>query len=295
MSDAPLVSIGLPTYNRAAMLDKAMQFVLAQDYRNIEVVISDNGSTDQTAEVCRKLSERDSRIRIIRQPENIGPTANYRVVLEGATGEYYLALADDDWLAPNYVSECLAYLRSHPDHALVCGKAEMYRDGKFSHPAVKTMLTDDSPTARIVEYYLTVSENAAYHGVVRRDLLMSLPPMPNTMGGDWSWIASIAFQGKISTLETTGVVKHLGGSTASWETTVERLGLPAWQAPYWTEAILSLAVSDIAWKSPVYAPLGVAGRAALAARVTLALCYKWRIWRRWRSYVKDYLQGRRAD
>ena len=133
MTSLPLVSIGLPTYNRADTLQRAVELILAQDYRNIEVVISDNASTDRTSEFCRLLCQRDNRVRYIRQRENIGPTANYGAVLAAARGDMYMATADDDWLATNYVSECVKYLLSNPGFALVCGRSQMYRDGKFNH------------------------------------------------------------------------------------------------------------------------------------------------------------------
>jgi glycosyltransferase involved in cell wall biosynthesis len=281
MTSSPLVSIGLPTYNRSQKLERAMDFVLAQDYQNIEVIISDNASTDATPQVCQRLCSHDRRVRYIRQPTNIGPSANYREVLRAASGEMYMALADDDWIHPNYVSACLDKLLSSPDLVLVCGQAQMYREGKFSHSSVATTLLDDSPSDRVVRYYKTVAENGAFHGIVRRDLLMGLPWMPNVMAGDWLWMASIAFRGKIATLDSTQIRKHLGGASASWDAIVSTLGLPKWQARYWSQAILASVVSDIAWRSPTYAPLGTHGRAILASRVALAIALKWRLWHRW--------------
>jgi glycosyltransferase involved in cell wall biosynthesis len=290
MGSNALVSIGLPTYNRAEKLEHAMEFILAQDYRNIEIVISDNASTDRTAEVCRQLQARDSRIRYIRQRENIGPTANYRAVLAASTGDMYMAIADDDWLAPNYVSECLRGLVTKPDHVLVCGKSQMYRDGMFAYDAPATLLHDETASDRVVRYYATVIENGAFHGVIRREVLMSLPGMPQVLAGDWLWMASIAFQGKITTLDSTGIVKHLGGATVGWDRIISVLGLPNWQAQYWSEAILANVIPNIAWRSPVYAPLGMDGRALLAARVAKALAFKWRIWSRWRGYLSQLVR-----
>lgn len=293
-TSAPLVSIGLPTYNRAAKLEKATEFILAQDYSNIELVISDNASTDRTPEVCEALQRRDGRVRYIRQATNVGPTANYRAVLEGATGEMYMAIADDDWLEPNYVSSCLAALRADPELLLVCGQSMLYRDGKLKKPGSITRLLDDDATDRVVRYYQTVWENGAFHGIVRREAILGLPRMMNTMAGDWMWMASFAFTGKIETLTTTHVIKHLGGASASYANIVRVLQLPAWQGRYWTEAILSSVMRDI-WRSPVYEPLGAVGRARLAARVAMALAVKWKIWHQWRRYAQDAIRQLVAD
>lgn len=285
MTSRPLVSIGLPTYNRAEKLAQSVERLLGQDYSNIEVVISDNASTDGTAELCRRLMARDKRVRYVRQAVNIGPTANYGAVLAASTGELYMATADDDWLDANYVGTCVDFLMENRDFALVCGRSRMYRHGEFSHAASPTTLLSESPSVRVVDYYRTVSENAVFHGVGRRALMQSLPPLSTVLASDWLWIAAIAFHGKISTLESTGIVKHLGGITRSWEHTVATLKAPAWQARYWTEAILANVTIDL-WRSPVYEGLGRSGRAALAARTAATLAWKWRIWRRWRGYLR---------
>jgi glycosyltransferase involved in cell wall biosynthesis len=284
MISGPLVSIGVPTYNRADKLRHSIEFILAQDYSNIEVVISDNASTDDTPALCEQLCRRDNRIRYTRQKTNVGPIANYMAVLQAASGEMYMALADDDWLAPNYVSSCLETLLSNPDVVLVCGRSAMYRDGKFSHDAATTTLLDDSPTDRVIHYYRTVAENGAFHGVVRRDALLRIPKLTTVMAGDWLWMAAIAYQGKIATNRCTKITKHLGGASASWEAIVAILNLPAWQAEFWIEAIFAAVSRDIL-TSPVYESLGYPRRLVLLARVALTLGLRWRVWTRWRNYL----------
>lgn len=69
----PLVSIGLFAYNEARFLRTTLESLLAQDYANVEIVISDNGSTDETEEICRDYAQRSARIRYYRQPHNVGP------------------------------------------------------------------------------------------------------------------------------------------------------------------------------------------------------------------------------
>lgn len=97
--DLPKISIMIPTYNRASMLAEAIESCLAQDYLNLEVVISDNASTDQTTSVLQRYL-RDPRVRYFRNEINIGAGANWhRLLYEYAQGEYGQLLADDDLLA----------------------------------------------------------------------------------------------------------------------------------------------------------------------------------------------------
>src|SRR5689334_21549127 len=94
----PLVSIGLPVRNGAETLDSVIRSVLAQDYENLELVISDNCSTDGTEELCRQWSARDRRVVYFRQPTNVGLLNNFVHVTRLAKGAFLRLVGDDDWL-----------------------------------------------------------------------------------------------------------------------------------------------------------------------------------------------------
>jgi hypothetical protein len=206
--------------------------------------------------------------------------------MAAASGEIYMATADDDWLARNYVSTCLAALVADQSLVSVAGRAEMYRDEEPVRVGGETTVLDDSPAERVVRYYKTVLENSGFHGLARRRTLLSIPPMPNVMGGDWLWMASIAFRGKIQTVGTTQVFKQDGGTSASYAAIASTLKLPAWQGRFAWEAILIAACQDIAYRSPVYESIGPHGRLMLAARVAMTLARKWQIWNQWPAYLR---------
>ena len=100
-----MVSIGLPTYNRAGTIQQTIDTLLAQTYRNFELIISDNASTDETEKICEEYAARDSRIRYIRQKENIGAAANFNFVLQEARGEYFMWACDDDLWEPDFIHD----------------------------------------------------------------------------------------------------------------------------------------------------------------------------------------------
>ncbi|HEY2748316.1 MAG TPA: glycosyltransferase family 2 protein, partial [Polyangia bacterium] len=256
MSSArPLVSVGIPTYNRLAKLQQSLPRVLAQTYSPLEIVVSDNASVDGTEAWCRELAARDARVRYLRQPRNIGPTANYVAVLEAARGELYSALADDDWVDERWVERCAEELLGDPSLVLVTGRARMHESGQFVRDGVKMDLLDESPADRVVRYYEEVVENTVFHGVVRRDRVLALPRLPNTMGGDWLFMASIAFTGRMKTIESTRIVKHAGGASRTFDHIADVLGLSPLQKRFALESIAVSAVADIGWRSPVYRSL----------------------------------------
>ncbi|MBW0011081.1 MAG: glycosyltransferase family 2 protein, partial [Pseudonocardiales bacterium] len=103
----PLVSVGLPVRNGEEVVEGALRSVLAQQHEDLELVISDDASTDGTGEICRSYARSDSRVRYHRQPENIGLPANFMQVMHLARGTFLKWIGDDDWVAPSYLSRCL--------------------------------------------------------------------------------------------------------------------------------------------------------------------------------------------
>jgi glycosyltransferase involved in cell wall biosynthesis len=98
MMSNPKVSIGMPVYNGEEFIREALDSLLAQTFTDFELIISDNSSKDNTEAICRDYAAKDERIRYILQPENRGPVANFRFVLDQARGEYFMwAAADDKW------------------------------------------------------------------------------------------------------------------------------------------------------------------------------------------------------
>lgn len=101
------VSILIPVYNRANMISGCIQSALEQTYQDIEVVVVDNDSTDGTWEICKALSEKDSRLRVFRNETNIGPVENWKKCIDLARGTYGKILFSDDLLSRDYVEKAL--------------------------------------------------------------------------------------------------------------------------------------------------------------------------------------------
>ncbi|MEM7208447.1 MAG: glycosyltransferase family A protein [Pseudomonadota bacterium] len=117
-SQQPLVSIGVPVYNADEFLSESLDSLLAQTYDNIEIVISDNASTDQTAEICRLYAEKDKRIRYVRESQNKGSNWNFSRVFHLSNGKYFKWAACDDLCDPEFVARCVEVLEN--DLSVVC-------------------------------------------------------------------------------------------------------------------------------------------------------------------------------
>lgn len=287
MSNQPLVSIGLPSYNRASSLRRAIESALMQDYQNIELVISDNASTDGTQELCLEAAARDSRIKYFRQQSNQGATINFGEVLKRASGEFFMWLGDDDWLDNSYVSRCLHKLIENPDHSLVCGAAKYYEGGQFLFDGETLILPQDCAEQRVMAYYERVAHNGTFYGLMRRRQLDGAA-LSNVMGGDWLLMATIAFKGKIDMVASTAVHRSRGGTSKTMKNITATLGISDIHARLPNLSIALAAFKDIAWQSNAYASLGRAGRLSLAHKVFSV--FGRRYFRPyWRSALRPYL------
>ena len=121
-----LVSVGLATRNRAPLLPAAIEVILSQTYRNLELIISDNASTDETQSVCEAYAKKDSRVRYIRQKQDIGSFANCNATIREARGEFFMRADDDDFHGPTVIEHAVAALQAHPDAVLAFGDFSMF-------------------------------------------------------------------------------------------------------------------------------------------------------------------------
>jgi len=122
----PLVSVVITSYNYSEYICTAIDSVLGQDYDNLEVVVTDNGSTDDTLEVLERYID-DGRVRVNVNAENLGITGNINVGIGLARGEYVTILSADDWLMPGHVSRLVATLERYPQIGFVYSGAFFFR------------------------------------------------------------------------------------------------------------------------------------------------------------------------
>lgn len=119
--DTALVSIGVPVYNEGRFLASSLDALLAQGYTNFEIILSDNGSTDETEEICGRYAQADPRIRYQRFDQNRGITENFRYVLNAARGKYFMWASGHDLWSANLLHECVGLLEADPSAVIAFG------------------------------------------------------------------------------------------------------------------------------------------------------------------------------
>ena len=129
LPDQPLVSVVVPTHNRAARLPVAVASVQAQTWARVELVVVDDASTDDTPEVLDRLAAADPRLRVVRPERPLGASDARNAGLDAAEGEVVAFLDDDDEWLPDKLERQLALLRDRPDVGLVGCSWEVIRPG----------------------------------------------------------------------------------------------------------------------------------------------------------------------
>jgi glycosyltransferase involved in cell wall biosynthesis len=125
MPTTPRLTVGLPVYNGENYLAESIEALLGQTYADFELLISDNASTDGTAEICRHYEKADARVQYFRQPRNVGLAPNHNFVVDRARGEYFKWASHDDLYARDLLERCVEALDSHPRVVLVHAWAAM--------------------------------------------------------------------------------------------------------------------------------------------------------------------------
>ena len=274
------VSVGLPTYNRADHVARAIDSVLAQTYVDFELIISDNASTDATQETCNNRAATDDRIRYYRQPQNKGAHANFLEVLKHATGEYFMWLADDDMIDADYILRCVQALSSDHELALVCGQDRYFENGNYVFEGPIISLSSDSPADRVVAFYERVVFNGTFYGVMRRATIAGIPFL-DVLGGDWLVVGTLALRGKIMTLQQVKISRSMRGASQDMKRLSMAYGLGERQArnPHYA---ISKIVYNYTQQSTPFASFSRLSRHLLGLRCFLALNrrFTWPFYRR---------------
>lgn len=129
-----LISIIMPAYNVESYIEKSIYSILNQTYENFELIIINDGSTDSTLEICMRMSEKDSRIRIINQ-DNCGLSLTCKIGLEKARGNLVYFIDSDDYVDKNILCYLYENLINHNADIAVCGYSEVYFNKEVLYPA----------------------------------------------------------------------------------------------------------------------------------------------------------------
>ncbi|MFG2036669.1 glycosyltransferase family 2 protein [Dactylosporangium sp. NPDC048998] len=229
-----LVSVCLPVRNGASRLLTVAQSVLAQDHENLELIISDNASTDDTEEVCRALAAEDSRVVYHRNPENIGLMNNFISAMHHARGTFFRWVGDDDWLEPNCISRCLEVYATDERLVLVTTGAQFIGEDDeitATREYDGARLLSDDPIERLTEMLRLLNSSFLLidplYGLARREAIAWIPRR-NMLREDQIFAAKMALAGPWGHINEQ--LYRRGFRDERRPELARRLGVPAWHA-----------------------------------------------------------------
>lgn len=197
MTATPRLSVGLPVHNGQRYLAEALDSLLGQSFTDFELIISDNASTDGTAEICRRYAAADTRIRYIRQSRNIGCNPNHNFLLREARGEFFKWASHDDLYGRELLARCVAALDEYPDVVLShVDKAVVDEAGTVVRQFDYTLATSSpDPTERFRSLVVADGADDEY-GVIRTHVLRSIRPKDSYHHASRPFIVELAFRGR---------------------------------------------------------------------------------------------------
>ncbi|MGB0748696.1 MAG: glycosyltransferase family 2 protein [Magnetospiraceae bacterium] len=189
------VTIGIPAYKNAATLARCVESILNQTYQDWRLIISDDGSPDETFALAQEYAARDARITAIRQEKNLY-FLNFKYLLDAAQTPYFVWLAGDDYWAPEYLAECLAVLEKRPDCCGCVSQCLFFDVDGNEFLAKGTAARLDDPLTNAALYLQDPVDNTRMYGVFRTEALRESFPPKIMHAYDWALSAGTFRHGK---------------------------------------------------------------------------------------------------
>jgi glycosyltransferase involved in cell wall biosynthesis len=199
----PRVTLGFTTYNNGRYLAGAFDNVLAQDFRDFEVVVCDNGSTDRTLEICEQYALSDSRFRIYRNEGNIGLAGSWKRVVSLARGELFRYTSHDDRMATTLLSRCVSALDADPKAVLAYPRGLLIDedDNEFLRCQGEPEILGSTPARRVAESMEALNYCNALFGVIRTDVLRRTGLVRPLSAGENPLLIELAARGRFRLID----------------------------------------------------------------------------------------------
>lgn len=235
-TNTPLITIGMPVFNGAETLAAAIESIIGQTLTDFELIISDNCSTDSTADICLKYADQDSRIYYFRQDRNIGACPNFRYVLEQARAKYFSWAAADDVRSPDFFENNIRFLDSNPNYiASTCPNCfegqELSDEGQMVNFSLRGNFED-----RVMLFLDNCwDSHAIFYSVMRIEAINSCYLLEeNFLGLDWAINLFLARQGEINrTSKGKLILGRKGFSNGSNPWKSYRKSVLSWPLPFY--------------------------------------------------------------
>ena len=219
MSEAPLVTIGLPVYNSEKYLPQSIESLLGQTYSDFVLVINDNASTDGTADICSAYAAKDSRIKYYRNNENIGNPRNFNRVFELTQSRYLKWSTSDDYCEPTFIEKALKIMENDPSIILCYPKSYVVDAlGENAEPYEDNLhLIQDDPVERFISLQQQIRLAHQHLGLIRTSLLRKTHLLRTHYSSDINLLSEMTLYGKFYELPERLFYRRFHPESGSWK------------------------------------------------------------------------------
>jgi glycosyltransferase involved in cell wall biosynthesis len=250
----PLVTVGVPVYNGARFLPRALDALLSQDWASLEILVSDNGSTDSTAALAEEYAARDPRICVMRSAVNEGVEANFTRVLRKGRGDYFMWAACDDSWHPQFVSRMVAALEQTPAAVVAMSAVERVNESGELVDVVRHAGPTDPGRMSAWKLTMQLAGGRPYHlfvyGLYRADFITrAFTGFAPVVAADRLFMCRVAMAGRFAYVDEIlhrRLVREAPIAERYADETIGALWRGNW--PRWR---LAVRAGSYLWKSPV--------------------------------------------
>jgi glycosyltransferase involved in cell wall biosynthesis len=184
----PLVTVGMPVFNADKTIRQALDSLVNQTYKNMQIVISDNCSTDSTVNICKEYLKKDHRIVLHQQTENIGAAKNFKFVLNHAAGDFFMWAAGDDTRTLDFIEVNLMFLLKDPTY-VASTSPNIHEDQEEIVENIVRYALEGSRVKRFKAFFqLPGASNGIFYSLIRTEVIKSCPYVENETFWGWDWI-----------------------------------------------------------------------------------------------------------
>ncbi|MDA0658586.1 MAG: glycosyltransferase [Planctomycetota bacterium] len=211
----PLVTVGMPVFDGERFLAQAIESVLDQRYRHLQLVISDNASQDSTEAICKKYLALDSRISYLRQPRNLGVVRNSNEVFRAAQGKYFRWASYDDYTTLDHLEQCVDVLESHSEAVATFSHTVWIEGTRESERSENLHVTSDDPVARFSSCLAEMSKCNLPYGLIRTKTLQATRLFGDYIGSDIDLMLELSLYGSFIEIPEPLFFRRLHDEAAS--------------------------------------------------------------------------------
>lgn len=222
--EKPLVTVGIPTYNRPQGLARTLACICSQTYANLQVIVSDNCSTlAEVSDIIKEAAARDQRITPYIQQTNISIVPNFQFLLDKATGKYFMWAADDDQWEKDFIERCVNAMEASEEIAIAITSMDVFdKKDVFTPGRLNRSFMQQSLFSRSFNFVKSSMHNKFFLCGLYRTSMVKDVPFPNAWGGEHLFLYEAVTKGKFIFINGSPAFHYFEGGSSKTNASIKK-------------------------------------------------------------------------